>query len=90
MDDVLCNFSKKKLLTLPVARVFGQVGLRALLQFFKLYTLTRIRLSDDHMTGYTLHSISYYIIYISPVLSKYPLHTNSGCGKERRILIGPW
>ena len=19
-----------------------------------------------------------------------PLHTNSGCGKERRILIGPW
>ena len=20
----------------------------------------------------------------------YSLHTNSGCGKERRILIGPW
>ena len=27
---------------------------------------------------------------IPPVLSTYPLHTNSGCGKERRILIGPW
>ena len=26
----------------------------------------------------------------SPVLSACPLHTNSGCGKERRILIGPW
>ena len=25
-----------------------------------------------------------------PVLSTCPLHTNSGCGKERRILIGPW
>ena len=23
-------------------------------------------------------------------LSTCPLHTNSGCGKERRILIGPW
>ena len=29
-------------------------------------------------------------IYIPPVLSTCPLHTNSGCGKERRILIGPW
>ena len=27
---------------------------------------------------------------IPPVLSTYPLHTNSGCEKERRILIGPW
>ena len=26
----------------------------------------------------------------SPVLSTCPLHTNSGCGKERRILFGPW
>ena len=25
-----------------------------------------------------------------PVLSTCPLHTNSGCGKEGRILIGPW
>ena len=27
---------------------------------------------------------------IPPVLSTCPLHTNSGCGKERRISIGPW
>ena len=27
---------------------------------------------------------------IPPVLSTCPLHTNSGCGKERRMLIGPW
>ena len=25
-----------------------------------------------------------------PVISTCPLHNNSGCGKERRILIGPW
>ena len=25
-----------------------------------------------------------------PVLSTCPLHTNSGCGKERCILFGPW
>ena len=25
-----------------------------------------------------------------PLPSTCPLHTNSGCGKERRILIGPW
>ena len=27
---------------------------------------------------------------VPPVLSRCPLHTNSGCGKERRIIIGPW
>ena len=26
----------------------------------------------------------------TPVLSMCPLHTNTGCGKERRMLIGPW
>ena len=29
-------------------------------------------------------------LVLTPVLSTCPLHTNSGCGKERRILIGPW
>ena len=24
------------------------------------------------------------------ILSTCPLHTNSGCGKERRMLVGPW
>ena len=38
-----------------------------------------------------LYSAIYDHSYIqSPVLSTCPLHTNSGCGKERRILIGPW
>ena len=27
---------------------------------------------------------------VPPVLSTGPIHTNSGRGKERRILIGPW
>ena len=26
----------------------------------------------------------------SPVLSTCPIHSDSGCGKERRILISPW
>ena len=28
--------------------------------------------------------------YTMPVLSTCPLHTNSGCRKERSILFGPW
>ena len=31
-----------------------------------------------------------YTSLISVPFSTCPLHTNSGCGKERRILIGPW
>ena len=27
---------------------------------------------------------------LPPILSTCPLHTSSGCGKEKRILIGPW
>ena len=30
------------------------------------------------------------VITFVPVLSICPLHINSGYGKERRILIGPW
>ena len=51
----------------------------------------------DHSSGdqvtYTiiLPGISYNRLQSKPpVLSTCPLHTNSGCGKERRILIGPW
>ena len=33
---------------------------------------------------------TYQNISMQPVLSACPFHTNSGCGKERRILIGPW
>ena len=40
----------------------------------------------------TIHKADIQCIgsWVSPVLSTCPLHTNSGCGKERRILIGPW
>ena len=31
-----------------------------------------------------------YVLRITPELSACPLHTVSGCGKERRILIDPW
>ena len=33
------------------------------------------------------HAIAYRWRPLPPVLSACPLHTNSGCGKERRILI---
>ena len=42
---------------------------------------------DDHIQY--IH-IYIHALHIPPVLSTCPLHTNSGCGKERRILIGPW
>ena len=35
-------------------------------------------------------SLGGFCIQQCPILSTCPLHTNSGCGKERRILIGPW
>ena len=41
------------------------------------------------LSGPIAVSFLYYWV-ITPVLSTCPLHTNSGCGKERRILIGPW
>ena len=43
------------------------------------HTHTHIHASSIELNGFK-----------SPVLSTCPLHTNSGCGKERRILIGPW
>ena len=39
---------------------------------------------DKGESGHTTHYTH------AGILSTCPLHTNSGCGKERRILIGPW
>ena len=51
-----------------------------------LHGLREIRVSvrGDRQMCLFVHST------IPLVLSACPLHTNSGCGKERRILIGPW
>ena len=43
--------------------------------------------ADDTLS---LHRISECVLTPDCVLSACPLHTNSGCEKERRILIGPW
>ena len=48
-----------------------------------------------HVTRYTKYerifdSFEIQVDVQPPVLSTCPLHTKSGCGKERRILIGPW
>ena len=40
--------------------------------------------------GIKMYSMWGHLKLLLPVLSTCPLHTNSGCGKERRILIGPW
>ena len=49
--------------------------------------------SDDRagLRGYVqFNKYTYIHTYIHTyILSTCPLHTNSGCGKERRILIGP-
>ena len=45
--------------------------------------------SADHEQDWQPYPVDPYSA-IPPVLSTCPLHTNSGCGKERRILIGPW
>ena len=48
-----------------------------------LNTILAGRSQDYNYWGKTLR-------HIPPVLSTCSLHTISGCGKERRISIGPW
>ena len=53
---------------------------------------TKSRQECAGLSEYLVDS-TFFIVLSSmsmPVLSTCPLHTNSGCGKERRILIGPW
>ena len=51
-----------------------------------------IRTSIDISGNYVVHHklCAFSCMYFVPVLSTCLLHTNSGCGNERRILIGPW
>ena len=53
--------------------------------FSWLGDLNLTRLVHTLVICVTIHTY----IHTLPVLSTCPLHTNSGCGKERRILIGP-
>ena len=43
-----------------------------------------------HWVWYRIRQVLMNRECTTPVLSACPLHTDSGCGKERRILIGPW
>ena len=43
-----------------------------------------------HTSADPIRLLCIRLALLLPVLSTCPLHTNSGCGKERRILIGPW
>ena len=56
----------------------------SMLPVTKLYAVHRISLPVFVCTT----TIQRWVF--TPVLSTCPLHTNSGCGKEWRILVGPW
>ena len=46
--------------------------------------------SNERLTTTILDALPEEKHLTTPVFSTCPLHTNSGYGKERRILIGPW
>ena len=46
--------------------------------------------SADNEQDWQPYPADLYSATCPPVLLTCPLHTNSGCGKERHILIGPW
>ena len=66
----------------PVQLTTSRIGnlTRSILTVLSLYVMVTIHKADIQCIG----------SWVSPVLSTCPLHTDSGCGKERRILIGPW
>ena len=66
----------------PVQLTTSKIGnlTRSILTVLSIYVMVTIHKADIQCIG----------SWVSPVLSTCPLHTNSGCGKERRILIGPW
>ena len=39
---------------------------------------------------YSCYTCDHTHLHTLPVISTCPLHTISGCGKERKISIGPW
>ena len=46
--------------------------------------------SNERLTTIILDALPEEKYLTTPILSTCPLHTNSGYGKERRIIIGPW
>ena len=66
----------------PVQLTTSRIGnlTRSIFTVLSIYVMVTIHKADIQCIG----------SWVSPVLSTCPLHTNSGCGKERRILIGPW
>ena len=76
MDQIICaSLFPRKLLVCSSVHVRHRSYRR---HYAIITSQTRKRAKLHHQRGVN-----------SPVLSTCPLHTNSGCGKERRILIGP-
>ena len=48
-----------------------------------------VTLGQQYNTG-EKPTVMLYTYIFPPVLLTCPLHANSGCRKERRILLGPW
>ena len=49
-----------------------------------------MHITDGHKTGKSVTIPGISVITIMGTHRHCPLHTNSGCGKERRMLIGQW
>ena len=55
------------------------------------YKVGMLKLPAIDKNTYYIHTYRHIQTYtFMPVLSTCPLRTNIGCGKERRILPGPW
>ena len=77
--------------------LFLRAGVHSVITFFTVCTSNKMvprwianTLSSKRSVEFESEDTGYRVSAHSPLLGTYTLHTNSGCGKERRILIGPW
>ena len=98
-DQILRHARGQGNIIFPVKLTTSRIGkltrlIHTLLYVMTIHTYRREpgrdgRILSDHRQDGNDEVHRLQVTY-TPVLSTYPLHTNSGCGKERRILIGPW
>ena len=75
----LCTFSN-------LSHFVGQIRYFILEYFLVKFHLPKVKKKSMPITVSRIELMK----LLPPVLSACPLHINSGCGKERRILIGLW
>ena len=93
LDHWYVGQSYRKIIYRPTTSLCGGVYRKRMYQrYCKSYNKYK---TVRQTTYYRIGTCVYYCVWLrGPIgqsrLSTCPLHTNSGCGKERRILIGPW